>query len=304
MDVLQQIDTLLGPSKKSLLMTFSAIILVGLLPIFYQLIKRTIKFSEDLRSVKSEIRRTDGRERLHFIHMKKRMWISFFFPFVRFGTNHHRSEDETPKKRGSHLRRLLTWKMPLRLLTLIFVTFAFSAVIHGAIFSGVFEKAIFASLRAVIRISFYAVAILLYLWFIRSFSSKCYHRSRSNKEYEISTVAVYCIYAGINIAAWFLLTPSDYFWIFRMSFVLFDLISFSSEAMILPCIAVFHLLSLIVIILRPLASRWRHQKQKESEHQQQHHHHHHHHHGQSESNEEIICEETVETPMIPGINVK
>jgi hypothetical protein len=40
-------------------------------------------FSQELRYLNSEIRRTDGAERRHWIRQRRRLWLSLI-PFVRY----------------------------------------------------------------------------------------------------------------------------------------------------------------------------------------------------------------------------
>ncbi len=41
-------------------------------------------FSEDLKFINSEIDRAEGKEREYWKREKRRLWLSFIFPFLRF----------------------------------------------------------------------------------------------------------------------------------------------------------------------------------------------------------------------------
>ena len=63
------------------------IIIIVLIFVIALLVKISLDiqaFSKDLRYINCEIERTDGAERRHWKREKKRLWLSFIFPFLRF----------------------------------------------------------------------------------------------------------------------------------------------------------------------------------------------------------------------------
>ena len=63
--------------------------LVGIVAVFFLilllfgLVSFINDFSQELRYLNSEIRRTDGAERRHWIRQRRRLWLSLI-PFVRY----------------------------------------------------------------------------------------------------------------------------------------------------------------------------------------------------------------------------
>ena len=60
--------------------------IVGILVLFALLVAFAAWFNEfqkELKYLKSEIRRTDGKERKHWIRQKRRLWFSII-PFFRY----------------------------------------------------------------------------------------------------------------------------------------------------------------------------------------------------------------------------
>lgn len=63
--------------------------LIGIVAVFFLilllfgLVSFINDFSQELRYLNSEIRRTDGAERRHWIRQRRRLWLSLI-PFVRY----------------------------------------------------------------------------------------------------------------------------------------------------------------------------------------------------------------------------
>ena len=63
--------------------------LIGIVAVFFLflllfgLVNFINDFSQELRYLNSEIRRTDGAERRHWIRQRRRLWLSLI-PFVRY----------------------------------------------------------------------------------------------------------------------------------------------------------------------------------------------------------------------------
>ena len=63
--------------------------LVGIVAVFFLilllfgLVSFINDFSQELRYLNSEIRRTDGAERRHYIRQRRRLWLSLI-PFVKY----------------------------------------------------------------------------------------------------------------------------------------------------------------------------------------------------------------------------
>ena len=54
-----------------------------LLFLLFSLVRYVHRFSNELRYLNDEIRRTDGGERMYYIHCRRRLWLSLI-PFVPY----------------------------------------------------------------------------------------------------------------------------------------------------------------------------------------------------------------------------
>ena len=67
------------------LVNWIALIIIGivLLILFIRAISFFYDFSQELKYLNTEIRRTHGRERKHYIRKRRRLWLSLI-PFVKY----------------------------------------------------------------------------------------------------------------------------------------------------------------------------------------------------------------------------
>ena len=70
--------------------------LIGIVAVFFLilllfgLVSFINDFSQELRYLNNEIRRTDGAERRHYIRQRRRLWLSLI-PFVKYWSTYNRS---------------------------------------------------------------------------------------------------------------------------------------------------------------------------------------------------------------------
>ena len=67
--------------SETILLIVLAVVVV-LIPLAISLIHLSVTFGQELRYIKCEIKRSSGAEREHWVHEKRRLWLSLL-PFYR-----------------------------------------------------------------------------------------------------------------------------------------------------------------------------------------------------------------------------